>query len=97
MTDPTKLADAENPMEADNQKHYAMAIICGAKLGPKDDDLTFSPASFRDFLKELAQPAPEQYTALQQALTRLQKRYGELEGKLAACEGNSHRMGVLGQ
>jgi hypothetical protein len=30
------------------------------------------------------QPAPEQYTALEQALTRLQKRYGELEAKLAA-------------
>ena len=31
-----------------------------------------------------AQPAPvqEQYTALEQALTRLQKRYGELEAKL---------------
>jgi hypothetical protein len=31
-----------------------------------------------------AQPAPEQYTALEQALTRLQKRYGELEAKFAA-------------
>jgi hypothetical protein len=31
-----------------------------------------------------AQPAPEQYTALEQALTRLQKRYGELEAKVAA-------------
>jgi hypothetical protein len=30
------------------------------------------------------QPAPEQYTALEQALTRLQKRYGELEAKVAA-------------
>ena len=30
-----------------------------------------------------AQPAPEQYTALEQALTRLQKRYGELEAKAA--------------
>jgi hypothetical protein len=29
------------------------------------------------------QPAPEQYTALEQALTRLQKRYGELEAKAA--------------
>ncbi len=27
-------------------------------------------------------PAPEQYTALEQALTRLQKRYGELEAML---------------
>jgi len=31
-----------------------------------------------------AQPAPEDYTALEQALTRLQKRYGELEAKVAA-------------
>jgi hypothetical protein len=31
-----------------------------------------------------AQPAPEQYTAMEQALTRLQKRYGELEAKVAA-------------
>jgi hypothetical protein len=31
-----------------------------------------------------AQPAPEQYTALEQALTRLQKRYAELEAKAAA-------------
>jgi hypothetical protein len=31
-----------------------------------------------------AQLAPEQYTALEQALTRLQKRYGELEAKVAA-------------
>jgi len=31
-----------------------------------------------------AQPAPEQYTALEQALARLQKRYGELEAKVAA-------------
>jgi hypothetical protein len=30
------------------------------------------------------QPAPEQYTALEQALTRLQKRYAELEAKFAA-------------
>jgi hypothetical protein len=33
--------------------------------------------------KPAAQPAPEQYTALEQALTRLQKRYGELEAKAA--------------
>jgi hypothetical protein len=32
----------------------------------------------------LVKPAPEQYTALEQALTRLQKRYGELEAKIAA-------------
>ena len=31
-----------------------------------------------------AQPATEKYTALEQALTRLQKRYGELEAKVAA-------------
>jgi hypothetical protein len=31
-----------------------------------------------------AQPSPEQYTALEQALTRLQKRYAELEAKAAA-------------
>jgi hypothetical protein len=31
-----------------------------------------------------AQLAPEQYTALEQALTRLQKRYAELEAKVAA-------------
>ncbi len=31
-----------------------------------------------------AQLAPEQYTALEQALTRLQKRYAELEAKIAA-------------
>ena len=30
------------------------------------------------------QPATEKYTALEQALTRLQKRYGELEAKIAA-------------
>jgi hypothetical protein len=29
------------------------------------------------------QPAPAQYAALEQALTRLQKRYGELESKVA--------------
>jgi hypothetical protein len=32
----------------------------------------------------LVKPAPEQYTALEQALTRLQKRYAELEAKVAA-------------
>jgi hypothetical protein len=32
----------------------------------------------------LVKPAPEQYTALEQALTRLQKRYGGLEAKIAA-------------
>jgi len=31
-----------------------------------------------------AQKEPSQYTALEQALTRLQKRYGELEAKAAA-------------
>jgi hypothetical protein len=31
-----------------------------------------------------AQKEPSQYTALEQALTRLQKRYGELEAKVAA-------------
>jgi len=31
-----------------------------------------------------AKPAQEQYAALEQALTRLQKRYGELESRLAA-------------
>jgi hypothetical protein len=31
-----------------------------------------------------AQQEREQYTALEQALTRLQKRYGELEAKVAA-------------
>ncbi len=31
-----------------------------------------------------AQPATEKYTALEQALTRLQKRYAELEAKVAA-------------
>jgi hypothetical protein len=31
-----------------------------------------------------AQPATEKYTALEQALTRLQKRYAELEAKIAA-------------
>jgi hypothetical protein len=38
----------------------------------------------RELVSGEAKPTPEQYTALQQALTRLQKRYGELEGKLAA-------------
>jgi hypothetical protein len=37
-----------------------------------------------DYEPPAAQPAPEQYTALEQALTRLQKRYGELEAKAAA-------------
>ena len=37
-----------------------------------------------------AQPAPEQYTALEQALTRLQKRYGELEAKVAAQPAPVH-------
>lgn len=35
-------------------KLYALAITCGAKRGPKDSDLTFSPASLRDFLKALS-------------------------------------------
>jgi len=43
----------------DNSKHYAMAITCGAKRGPKNDDLTFSPASLRDFLKAIAAPVQE--------------------------------------
>jgi hypothetical protein len=34
--------------------------------------------------KPAAQPVPEQYAALEQALTRLQKRYGELEARLEA-------------
>ena len=42
----------------EQSKHYALAITCGAKRGPKDTDLTFSPSSLRDFLKALAeQPA----------------------------------------
>jgi hypothetical protein len=36
------------------------------------------------FAPPAVQPAPEQYTAMEQALTRLQKRYGELELKVAA-------------
>jgi hypothetical protein len=40
-------------------KYYALAITCGAKRGPKDSDLTFSPASLRDFLEALAQPEQE--------------------------------------
>ena len=36
------------------------------------------------YAMQKAQPAPEQYTALEQALTRLQKRYAELEAKVAA-------------
>ena len=40
----------------EKSKHYALAIACGAKRGPKDSDLTFSPASLRDFLKALDQP-----------------------------------------
>ena len=40
-------------------KHIELAIACGAKRGPKATDLTFSPESFRDFLKALAQPEQE--------------------------------------
>ncbi len=43
----------------EESKHYALAIVCGAKRGPKDSDLTFSPASLRDFLKALDQPEQE--------------------------------------
>ena len=36
-------------------KYFVLAITCGAKRGPKDTDLTFSPASLRDFINELAE------------------------------------------
>jgi hypothetical protein len=41
----------------EESKHFALAITCGAKRGPKDSDLTFSPASLRDFLKAIAEQA----------------------------------------
>jgi hypothetical protein len=40
-------------------KHFALAVVCGAKRGPKDSDLTFSPASLRDFLKAVVGPVQE--------------------------------------
>jgi hypothetical protein len=57
-----------------------------------DKDNTVSVYCERDYTAKVeamfstspAQPAPEQYTAMEQALTRLQKRYGELELKVAA-------------
>ena len=44
----------------EQSKHYAIAIVCGAKRGPKDSDLTFSPASLRDFLAAATPPTPQQ-------------------------------------
>lgn len=34
----------------DKSKYFALAITCGAKIGRKDSDLEFSPASLKDFL-----------------------------------------------
>jgi pyruvate/2-oxoglutarate dehydrogenase complex dihydrolipoamide dehydrogenase (E3) component len=44
----------------EQSKHYALAIACGAKRGPKDSDLTFSPASLRDFVAAVNPPAAQQ-------------------------------------
>jgi hypothetical protein len=43
-----------------------------------------APVGTKLYTTPHAQLAPEQYTALEQALTRLQKRYAELEAKVAA-------------
>jgi len=43
----------------EHSKHYEIAIVCGAKRGPKDSDLTFSPASLRDFLAAVTPPAAQ--------------------------------------
>lgn len=45
----------------EESKHYYLAIACGAKRGPKDSDLTFSPASLRDFVKVLVPPEQEPF------------------------------------
>jgi hypothetical protein len=60
--------DYEPAPVQDNDAHYKGVVEGVQKL----------------FDDKRAQPAPEQYTALEQALTRLQKRYGELEAKVAA-------------
>jgi hypothetical protein len=48
----------------------------------------------RRMYAQAAQPAPEQYAALEQALTRLQKRYGELEAMLAAQPATEKSLAV---
>jgi len=60
-----------------------VAVTVGSKLytTPPTQEIVCSTALC--YYKPAAQPAPEQYTALEQALTRLQKRYGELEAKAA--------------
>ena len=62
----------------------AEEVLDGLSVGLTMEQTDFD--CIGDYIKAVfaAKPAPEQYTALQQALTRLQKRYGELEGKLAA-------------
>ena len=67
-------------------------VHANTAIGMIDAILKGQPAPVQEFVcstglchyKPAAQPAPEQYTALEQALTRLQKRYGELEAKVAA-------------
>lgn len=46
----------------DPHKLYAIAITCGAKRGHKDSDLTFSPASLRDFLQAVSGDKTATYT-----------------------------------
>jgi hypothetical protein len=53
-------------------------------LSQRDIDIAIEVERMTHFALSAAQPAPGQYTALEQALTRLQKRYGELEAKAAA-------------
>jgi hypothetical protein len=70
-------ADAAN---AANAAYYAAADAAADAADAKK----WAQIAIGRITRVLVKPAPEQYTALEQALTRLQKRYGELEAKVAA-------------
>ena len=67
------------------QKDFKESVLGGMSSGSEE-----LKGQWREHVKSgirallAAQPAPVQYTALEQALTRLQKRYAELEAKVAA-------------
>ena len=74
-------------------KKYEYCCQCGeatGRAGVGEDSLytanagPFCEDCYPEVTSPAAQPTPEQYAALEQALTRLQKRYGELEAKVAA-------------
>jgi hypothetical protein len=79
-------AAAANADAAAAVYYAAVAVYYAADAVAADavaDAKKWSQIAIDRITKVLVKPAPEQYTALEQALTRLQKRYAELEAKTA--------------